>query len=215
MSPIKQVVLLALPTSAIFFFHELYPSFPLFPQLLALLSILTTLSLKKTPILTVSLASTFITLLILQTGNLRSPVFFLWYFLLISLALLVHPLVSTVYTLIVITLFTQTVASWQSFLQLASLLGIAPLIWLVGKQQQLLTKTEENETREQSDIRFWLTLKFKTVVEQNMELIRELNNSKLTVLQQQFIEQLRFNHERLLRSKDQLLKTLSKNNSSE
>ena len=77
-----------------------------------------------------------ISLLIFTTGGFASPVFFLSYFLLFGVALFSSPITATAITLTFALLFFVSPKKdfWLDLLQIGSLLAIAPLSVLFGKQ---------------------------------------------------------------------------------
>lgn len=77
-----------------------------------------------------------ISLLIFTTGGFASPVFFLSYFLLFGVALFSSPITATAITITFAVLFMAAPKAdfWLDLLQIGSLLAIAPLSVLFGKQ---------------------------------------------------------------------------------
>jgi len=76
------------------------------------------------------------TLLIFTTGGFTSPVFFLSYFLLFGVALFASPITATAITVTFALLFLVAPKQdfWLDLLQIGSLLAIAPLSIVFGKQ---------------------------------------------------------------------------------
>lgn len=89
-----------------------------------------------------SFASAFI---LFTTGGFTSPVFFLTYFLLFGISLLSAPTTSIVAALVFAILFVLTprVDFWTEVLQIVSLLVIAPLSAMFGKQYLEILKSEQ------------------------------------------------------------------------
>ena len=77
-----------------------------------------------------------VSFLLFTTGGFTSPIFFLTYFLLFGIALLSAPATSIVAAVGFVILFILTPRSdyWAEILQIASLLSIAPISAMFGKQ---------------------------------------------------------------------------------
>jgi len=77
-----------------------------------------------------------VSFLLFTTGGFTSPIFFLTYFLLFGMALLSAPTTSVVAALVFAILFVLTPRTdfWMEVLQIASLLAIAPISAMFGKQ---------------------------------------------------------------------------------
>lgn len=77
-----------------------------------------------------------VSFLLFTTGGFTSPIFFLTYFLLFGIALLSTPITSVVAALTFAILFVLTPRAdfWTEILQIASLLSIAPISAMFGKQ---------------------------------------------------------------------------------
>lgn len=77
-----------------------------------------------------------VSFLLFTTGGFTSPIFFLTYFLLFGIALLSAPTTSVVAALTFAILFVLTPRAdfWTEILQIASLLSIAPISAMFGKQ---------------------------------------------------------------------------------
>ena len=149
-------------------------------------------------------------LLVLSTGGLASPLFFLIYFLMFGLALLFEPLASLLLTLILIFFFSLTITQktlWQEGLPLFSLLLITPLALFFGRQY--LKVLEENEKikilreegkimegqikKEETDVLLWATLELKKnlaeILEQTSNLLADL--AHLTINQKERLLKIR------------------------
>ena len=83
--------------------------------------------------------------LLFTTGGLTSPVFFLTYFLLFGISLLSAPTTSVVAALAFAILFilTPKVDFWTEILQIVSLLSIAPISAMFGRQYIEILKNEQ------------------------------------------------------------------------
>jgi len=77
-----------------------------------------------------------VSFLLFTTGGFTSPIFFLTYFLLFGMALLSAPVTSVVAALVFAILFVLTPRSdfWTEILQIVSLIAIAPISIMFGKQ---------------------------------------------------------------------------------
>lgn len=77
-----------------------------------------------------------VSFLLFTTGGFTSPIFFLTYFLLFGIALLSKPSTSIVAAVVFVVIFILTPRSdyWAEILQIASLLSIAPISAMFGKQ---------------------------------------------------------------------------------
>ena len=87
-----------------------------------------------------------ILLLVISTGGLTSPLFFLIYFLMFGLALLFEPLISVSLTAVIVLFFLFTPTKKEplnELLQLFSLLLITPVALFFGKQYLKVLQDEE------------------------------------------------------------------------
>ena len=86
-----------------------------------------------------------VSLLLFSTGGFTSPVFFLAYFLLFGISLLSGPSTSLIAALSFAILFILTPKTdfWTEMLQIASLLAIAPISVVFGKQYLEILKGEQ------------------------------------------------------------------------
>lgn len=86
-----------------------------------------------------------VSLLIFSTGGFASPVFFLTYFLLFGISLLSGPTTSLIAALAFAILFVLTPKTdlWTEVLQIVSLLAIAPISIVFGKQYLEILKSEQ------------------------------------------------------------------------
>ena len=86
-----------------------------------------------------------VSLLLFTTGGFTSPIFFLTYFLLFGIALISAPTTSIVAALVFAILFFLTPRAdfWTEILQIASLLAIAPISAMFGRQYIEILKNEQ------------------------------------------------------------------------
>ncbi|MDO8551895.1 MAG: hypothetical protein Q7S03_04450 [bacterium] len=143
-------------------------------------------------------------LLITQTGNLSSPLFFLLYILLFGLSLFFSPMTTLVFSLAIMAFFSQSIDSFNSLTQVFSLVLMTPLALLFGKeyllslQKEDLIKLMENKYEilcqevkcHEQDTLLWLTLSFK---EQVMKIIEDTADlradiGRLTTTQKEKLE---------------------------
>ena len=119
-------------------------------QLIALLLILTVIFFKEKRITTfwktlISLTAFNIAalLLISQTGNLNSPLFFLIYFFLLGLGFLTTPPATLITALGLVFFFLPFSSAQSDWLKLGSLFLITPLCLILGRQRQEMEKQEK------------------------------------------------------------------------
>lgn len=117
-------------------------------------------------------------LLVAETGGLKSPVFFLVYFLLFGTALLASTPIVLTLTLLIMIFFAPSLTSAEAAIQLSSLLLITPLAIFFGQQylqllnQQgeiiVLKKTnevnEKNLAQQETNALIWLSLNLKNTL---------------------------------------------------
>jgi len=86
-----------------------------------------------------------VSLLLFTTGGFTSPIFFLTYFLLFGIALISAPATSIVAALVFAILFFLTPRAdfWAEILQIVSLLAIAPISAMFGRQYIEILKNEQ------------------------------------------------------------------------
>jgi len=139
-------------------------------------------------------------LLVISTGGLTSPLFFLIYFLMFGLALLFEPLISVSLTAVIVLffLFTPTKKEpLQELLQLFSLLLITPVALFFGKQylkvlqdeEKIKILEEEEEIieeqmeKEETDILLFTCLELKRglteILDQTSHLLADLSHLTL------------------------------------
>ena len=138
-----------------------------------------------------------ILLLVISTGGLNSPLFFLLYFLMFGLALLFEPLItfSLTITMVLFFLFTPTEKEpLKELLQLFSLILITPVAMFFGKQYLKVLKDEEkikileeeeeimeeSIEKEETDILLWTCLELKKglteILDQTSQLLADVGH---------------------------------------
>jgi len=86
-----------------------------------------------------------VSLILFSTGGFNSPIFFLTYFLLFGLSLLSSPITSVVAAIIFTVLFVLSPRTdlWMEILQIISLIAIAPISAVFGRQYLEIVKDEQ------------------------------------------------------------------------
>jgi len=170
-----------------------------------------------------------ILLLVISTGGLTSPLFFLVYFLMFGLALLFEPLITVSLTVAIVLffLFTPSQAEpMKEILQLFSLILITPVALFFGKQylkvlvdeEKIKILEEESEImegdikREETDILLWTSLELKShladILDETSQLLADI--SHLTSNQKERLLKIRQKAIRLLESGQKLEKEVDK-----
>lgn len=93
----------------------------------------------------ISIFSFAVSLLVFSTGGFASSVFFLTYFLLFGMSLISGPATSLIaaLTFAILFLLTPKIDFWTEILQIASLLAIAPISVMFGRQYLEILKNEQ------------------------------------------------------------------------
>jgi len=126
-----------------------------------------------------------VTLLIFTTGGFASPVFFLSYFLLFGVALFSSTITATTITATFALLFLVAPKQdfWMDLLQIASLLAIAPLSVLFGKQylrvlldKKMITGLSQKVQRNRVDVTTWTEGDFRRRLLRIQEYLQKLSN---------------------------------------
>lgn len=172
-----------------------------------------------------------ILLLVISTGGLTSPLFFLIYFLMFGLSLLFEPLISfsLAAVLMLFFLFTPTKEEpLKEALQLFSLLLITPIAMFFGKQylkvlqdeEKIKILEEEEEIleqqikKEETDVLLWTSLELKRglteILDQTSYLLADV--SHLTVNQKERLFRIRERATHLLQSSVKLKEDIGKTN---
>jgi len=168
-------------------------------------------------------------LLVISTGGLTSPLFFLIYFLMFGLALLFEPLISVSLTAIIVLFFLFTPTKEEplnELLQLFSLLLITPIALFFGKQylkvlqdeEKIKILEEEEEIieeqmeKEETDILLFTCLELKKglteILDQTSHLLADL--SHLTVNQKERLGKIRERATQLLQTGQKLKEEVDK-----
>ena len=126
-----------------------------------------------------------ISLLIFTTGGFSSPVFFLSYFLLFGVALFSSPITATAITVTFALLFIVAPKAdfWIDLLQIGSLLAIAPLSVLFGKQylkvledKKMITGLNQKVQRNKVDVTTWTESDFRRRLLRIQEYLQKLQS---------------------------------------
>jgi len=170
-----------------------------------------------------------ILLLVISTGGLNSPLFFLLYFLMFGLALLFEPLItfSLAITMALFFLFTPNEKEpFKEILQLFSLILITPVAMFFGKQYLKVLKDEEKIKilqeegeimeeeieKEETDILLWASLELKKglteILDQTGYLLSDIGH--LTIKQKERLLKISELSKRLLRGSQRLKEEIDK-----
>ncbi|MCX6704165.1 MAG: hypothetical protein NTZ07_01845 [Candidatus Woesebacteria bacterium] len=140
------------------------------------------LGLKVT--LDVLVFSLTVSLLIFTTGGFTSPVFFLSYFLLFGVALFSSPITATAITITFALLFIVAPKAdfWIDLLQMASLVSIAPLSVLFGKQylkvlqdKKMITGLSQKVQKNKVEVTDWTEGDFRRRLLRIQEYLQKLS----------------------------------------
>ncbi len=128
--------------------------------------------------------SSTISLLIFTTGGFASPVFFLSYFLLFGVTLFSSPITATAITVTFALLFIVAPKQdfWMDLLQIGSLLAIAPLSVLFGKQylkvlqdKRMITGLSQKVQKNKVDVAAWTEGDFRKRLLRIQEYLQKLS----------------------------------------
>ena len=181
------------------------------PQLIALAAIILILISIKTKVVNIYLLSFIINLIIFGTGGLNSPVFFLIFFLLFTIAFQNRPSVTLTCSLISIV-FLASSLDLNSILALLSLLLITPLAWFVGHQFLEKQKSDVCLSRDETIFLFWLKLKFKTGISKIIDSASILlSQPQLTPSQKEEVKFIRDSAKNLLNSSKKIADEIEHN----
>lgn len=175
-------------------------------------------------------------LLVISTGGLTSPLFFLLYFLMFGLALLFEPLISLSLTGAMILFFAISLASpaggptdksgLEEVLQLFSLIMVTPLALFFGREylqvlrdeEKIRILEEEGEVlekeiqKEETDVLLWASLELKqglaVILDELSQLLADL--SHLTITQKERLLKIRQTALKLLKSGEKLKEEVDK-----
>lgn len=135
--------------------------------------------------LDVLIFSLTISLLIFSTGGFASPVFFLSYFLLFGVAMFSSPITATAITITFALLFLVAPKTdfWIDLLQIGSLLAIAPLSVLFGKQylkvledKKMITGLTQKVQKNKVEVTDWTEGDFRRRIIRIQEYLQKLIN---------------------------------------
>lgn len=167
MSRLKNILFFSLCSLSAYLI-SLSPAATYSPQIIALFSIIfIVLSLRKKQ-LSIHLISFIITLIVLETGSLSSPVFFFIYFLLFVIAFQSPPSVTLGYSIALILILSGSLNSPTSLIPLLSLLFITPLAGFVSSQYLETKHLSDQVENEETEVLLWYTLKFKKFINQTL-----------------------------------------------
>lgn len=165
-------------------------------------------------------------LLLASTDGLASSFFFLTYFLLFGIGLLFDPIVTLTLTLSLTLFFAGSLNSFNSILQVFSLILMTPLAVYFGKQYLRLLESKnkikilvkerkilsEAVEKEETAALLWLSLDFKdsllTIIHRSAELLSDLGH--LTLNQKEHLEKIHDAAKDLLKSGEKLQKQIDK-----
>jgi len=175
------------------------------PQIIAIASIaLISISLR-TKNLNIYIFSFLINLIVLSTGGLTSPAFFLIYFLLFIIAFQGQPSTTLACSLITIIFLSSSLININSIIILLSLLLVTPLVWFVGHQSIQKQKTEDCLSIDETAFQFWIKLKFKTGITKIIDSTSILlSQPQLTPTQKEEIKFIKDSAKNLLNSSNKL-----------
>jgi len=143
------------------------------------------LSVDMKVTLNILVFSSIISLLIFTTGGFASPVFFLSYFLLFGVALFASPITAIAITVTFALLFVLAPKQdfWMDLLQIGSLLAIAPLSVLFGKQylrvlmdKRMITGLSQKVQMNKVDVTTWTEGDFRKRLLRIQEYLQKLSN---------------------------------------
>lgn len=149
------------------------------PQIIAITSIIILLLLIFWHRIYSSSIIFLISIIILSTGTINSPFFFLNYFLLFTLAFQNSPLINLEYSLFIILIYSYNLNSLTSVISLLSLLLITPLTWLISKQQETKNRDEKILSQDETDFLLWISLRLKKSLREIIDLSSDHQTKKI------------------------------------
>jgi hypothetical protein len=186
------------------------------PQLLALSAIIFLLILIKQKTFSLYLISFIVSLIVFTTGGLNSPVFFLIYFLLFTIAFQNPPSTTLGFSLILIILLSQSLNSSSSLLPLFSLLFITPLAWFVGRQYLDNQKLDNLVSADETEVLLWLSLNFKNSIIKIIDSVSILMSAtKLSPSQKEQLDKINHESKTLLKSSQKLTRDIDQSTDNE
>ena len=177
---LKKSLLFLLPLLLSFLVNNSHSLNAFTPQFLAFFSIVTLLLIIFRRRLSLPLVIFLLSLIVLSTGAAASPLFFLIYFLLFTLAFQNSPLINLEYSLFIIIIFSYSLSSLASIISLLSLILITPLTWFISHQQEIETKTEKILSQDETDFLLWISLRLKKSLREIIYLSSEANVKKIS-----------------------------------
>jgi len=179
MSTIIRFSAFFLPLLAAFLLH-LFPIFnPFIPQIIAFATIILILTLFFTKKLNLPLLVFIVNLIVFSTGAINSFLFFLIYFLLFSVSFTNSSTTNLLYSLITILFYSTSLDSYQSLIQLLSLVLITPISYLISLSQQEKKQAEVSLSRDQTDFMLWVSLHLKSSLR---DIINISNQSEIRTI---------------------------------
>lgn len=143
------------------------------------------LSIDLKVTLDVLVLSLTVSLLIFTTGGFTSPVFFLSYLLLFGVTLFSSPITATAITVTFALLFIVAPKAdfWMDLLQIGSLLAIAPLSVVFGKQylkvlqdKKIITGLSQKVQKNKIEVTDWTEGDFRKRLLRIQEYLQKLSN---------------------------------------
>lgn len=164
--------------------------------------------------------STVTLLLVYQTGGLTSPLFYLIYILLFGLSLLLSPLVTLIFSLLLALFFYPQANNLNALLQIIGLLLMSPLALFFGRQYLQILENEEKikiisqkkqalekeVCQQEEDTLLWLSLAFKEqvgqIIEHSSDMLADIGH--LNLHQKDHLQKINENAKKLLQLGDKL-----------
>lgn len=161
MSTFLKIISYLIPLSLAFFINHLPPLVPYIPQLVALASVLIVILLYFSHRLFFPLLIFTLHLIVLATGAIDSYLFFFVYFLLFALSFQAPPLLSLVYAVTTVIIYSYSLDSLNSLIKLLSLILISPITYFISLKQIEQSRAEANLSQDETDFFLWLSLRLK------------------------------------------------------
>lgn len=210
MQPVRILLFLCLSALLPFCYNFFAPNLHFTPQLVALLILIFIAFFYKTRQINFYLLTSVISLLVLTSGGLISPLFFFYYFLLFILAFNLHPATISAFSFFLIFILTNTIAGTTSIIQLFSLLLISPLVWLVSTQQKTIEDEIDKLSATKTDLSLWFSLKFKRLAQINLDRLEQLlSDPTLSHSQKKYLETIQQNEKYFLKNGQKLAKEIT------
>lgn len=208
MARLKSIFFLSFSSLAAYLIF-LSPLVKFSPQIIALFSIILIIISFQKKRLPFPLISFVITLIVLETGSLSSPVFFFIYFLLFVIAFQSPPSVTLGFSIALIIILSGSLNSPTSLIPLLSLLFITPLAAFVSSQYLETKHLSDQIGIDDTEFLLWYSLKFKKFMNQTLTstdfLLQNKNN---TPTQKAEIYKIKNHVQSLLKSSQELTEQL-------